>query len=397
MLVAGSVQLLGRPVRLEEVPAPKLTRDYECSNAKLSARLGFIPRRSVVEAVADLLARIDVGRPRRRSPTRATTTSAGSSCCTRSSPRIERVRLRPVSARPRADHRRRRPARLRPRGAARERSDGSSRSREELDVTDDAGVSSAPSRRLEPDVVFNCAAFHNVEVCEHEEDRSFEVNARAVKRLAERCAERGAKLVHLSTNYVFDGTRAGAVRARTTARTRAASTRSPSWPASTRRWPTPRTRSWSASAGPLRPARERLEGRQLRTRAWSRAPASRASCKMVADQRLSPTFTADLAARAGRGGRARARRGPAPHRRRRLLLVRVHRRRSWRSPASRCRSSRWSTTRAPGGADRPLNGVLARPARRRARASPRCAPGATLSRTTWSVSARCRATGLTKP
>ena len=45
---------------LEEVPAPALTRDYECSNAKLSERLGFIPSRSVVEAVADLLERIDV-------------------------------------------------------------------------------------------------------------------------------------------------------------------------------------------------------------------------------------------------------------------------------------------------------------------------------------------------
>jgi nucleoside-diphosphate-sugar epimerase len=60
MLVAGSVQLLGRNVRLEETPAPRLNRDYECSNAKLSDRLGFIPCRSVVEAVADLLASIDL-------------------------------------------------------------------------------------------------------------------------------------------------------------------------------------------------------------------------------------------------------------------------------------------------------------------------------------------------
>ena len=58
-----------------------------------------------------------------------------------------------------------------------------------------------------PAVVFNCAAFHNVEVCEREEDRSFEVNARAVKRLGERCADAGATLVHVSTNYVFAGDR----------------------------------------------------------------------------------------------------------------------------------------------------------------------------------------------
>jgi nucleoside-diphosphate-sugar epimerase len=59
MLVAGSVQLLGRNVRLAETEAPALTRDYECSNAKLAGRLGFLPTRSVVEAVSNLLERID--------------------------------------------------------------------------------------------------------------------------------------------------------------------------------------------------------------------------------------------------------------------------------------------------------------------------------------------------
>jgi nucleoside-diphosphate-sugar epimerase len=60
MLVAGSVQLLGRAVRLDETPAPRLTRDYECSNAKLSHKLGFTPCRSVVEAVSQMLAEIDM-------------------------------------------------------------------------------------------------------------------------------------------------------------------------------------------------------------------------------------------------------------------------------------------------------------------------------------------------
>jgi nucleoside-diphosphate-sugar epimerase len=58
MIVSGSVQLMGHEVRLEEVPALKLQRDYECSNAKLSTTLGFIPRRSVLEAVSDLLEKI---------------------------------------------------------------------------------------------------------------------------------------------------------------------------------------------------------------------------------------------------------------------------------------------------------------------------------------------------
>ena len=59
MIVAGSVQLSGCSVTLEEVPSLTLTRNYECSNAKLSTTLGFIPRRSVLEAVSDLISRID--------------------------------------------------------------------------------------------------------------------------------------------------------------------------------------------------------------------------------------------------------------------------------------------------------------------------------------------------
>ena len=59
LIVAGSVQLTGRKVELEEVPAPALVRDYECANAKLSTTLGFIPSWSVLEAVTDMLTQID--------------------------------------------------------------------------------------------------------------------------------------------------------------------------------------------------------------------------------------------------------------------------------------------------------------------------------------------------
>ncbi len=58
MIVAGSVELTGHSVSLEEFPAPALTRDYECANAKLSTTLGFIPRRSVLESVSNLLEKI---------------------------------------------------------------------------------------------------------------------------------------------------------------------------------------------------------------------------------------------------------------------------------------------------------------------------------------------------
>ena len=77
--------------------------------------------------------------------------------------------------------------------------------RADLDVTDDAAVESVFAEFC-PTTVFNCAAFHNVEVCEREEDQAFAVNARAVKRLAAQCTAASAQFVHLSTNYVFDGT-----------------------------------------------------------------------------------------------------------------------------------------------------------------------------------------------
>jgi nucleoside-diphosphate-sugar epimerase len=60
MLVAGSVQMMGRSVTLSEQPAPRLTRDYECSNTKLASTLGFQPSRSVVEAITGILSSIDV-------------------------------------------------------------------------------------------------------------------------------------------------------------------------------------------------------------------------------------------------------------------------------------------------------------------------------------------------
>jgi dTDP-4-dehydrorhamnose reductase len=61
-------------------------------------------------------------------------------------------------------------------------------------------------REHRPDVVVNTAAFHNVELCETQPDRAFAVNAFAVDELAAQISRAGARLVHLSTDYVFDGT-----------------------------------------------------------------------------------------------------------------------------------------------------------------------------------------------
>src|SRR6266480_2403342 len=55
------------------------------------------------------------------------------------------------------------------------------------------------------DVLINAAAFTNVDVCETESDRAFLINAEAPGVLANLCGEKGAKLIHFSTDYVFDG------------------------------------------------------------------------------------------------------------------------------------------------------------------------------------------------
>ena len=56
-----------------------------------------------------------------------------------------------------------------------------------------------------PDLILNCAAYTNVDRAEEEEALAFEVNARAPGELALIAAGIGAKLVHFSTDYVFDG------------------------------------------------------------------------------------------------------------------------------------------------------------------------------------------------
>jgi dTDP-4-dehydrorhamnose reductase len=55
------------------------------------------------------------------------------------------------------------------------------------------------------DVLINAAAFTNVDACDTERDRAFRINAEAPGVLAEICNEKEAKLIHFSTDYVFDG------------------------------------------------------------------------------------------------------------------------------------------------------------------------------------------------
>lgn len=76
--------------------------------------------------------------------------------------------------------------------------------RADCDVTDPAAVARALDG-LRPDVVFNPSAYTNVDKAEDERDAAYRANALAPEILARAAARIGAKLVHYSTDFVFDG------------------------------------------------------------------------------------------------------------------------------------------------------------------------------------------------
>jgi dTDP-4-dehydrorhamnose reductase len=226
--------------------------------------------------------------------------------------------------------------------------------RSALDVTDDDAVATAFTD-FAPTVVFNCAAFHNVEVCEREEDQAFAVNVRAVKRLATHSAEAGARFVHLSTNYVFDGTATE--------------------PYDEADAPSPRSiyaisklagehaaLAYAPGALVVRTAGlyglhgSASKGGNFVTRMIARA-REQGSLTVVADQRLTPTFTGDLAA-----GILAAVDADVTG----TLHVTNSGATSWHGFTEAIMElagvdvpvAAGTTTIAPGAADRPLNGVL---------------------------------------
>ena len=77
-------------------------------------------------------------------------------------------------------------------------------SRSDLDITDAAAVTST-IERWQPQAVVNCAAYTAVDRAESDEETAYAVNVEAVAHLAAACANAGAALVHVSTDYVFDG------------------------------------------------------------------------------------------------------------------------------------------------------------------------------------------------
>jgi dTDP-4-dehydrorhamnose reductase len=223
----------------------------------------------------------------------------------------------------------------------------------ELDIADASALARAIDD-AQPDVVINCAAFHNLDVCEAEPDQAWAVNVRAVREMA----QRAPRLVHLSTNYVFDGRREE--------------------PYAEHDLPAPRSvyaltklagehaalaygsRSLVVRAAGLYGVHGSVsKGGNFVQRMLARGRETGA-LKMVADQRLQPTFTVDLAA---------------------AIVDALERDATGVVHLTAADACSWheftvaimelagldvpveavSTTVPPGGVDRPLNGVLARP------------------------------------
>jgi dTDP-4-dehydrorhamnose reductase len=59
--------------------------------------------------------------------------------------------------------------------------------------------------RLDFDLLINSAGLTNVDYCETHEQEAMQINARAVRQLAEICSGKAARMIHFSTDYVFDG------------------------------------------------------------------------------------------------------------------------------------------------------------------------------------------------
>lgn len=73
-----------------------------------------------------------------------------------------------------------------------------------LDVTSKVVVEGF-FRQHQPDVVINCAAYTAVDKAEEEPDKAYLINAEAVNYIAENCLANNTRLIHISTDFVFDG------------------------------------------------------------------------------------------------------------------------------------------------------------------------------------------------
>jgi len=77
--------------------------------------------------------------------------------------------------------------------------------KEEINIVS-AGECKKAVEESNPDIVINAAAYTNVDGCETAREECFAVNAEAIKNIAEACRSKKIRIIHFSTDYVFDGT-----------------------------------------------------------------------------------------------------------------------------------------------------------------------------------------------
>jgi dTDP-4-dehydrorhamnose reductase len=82
---------------------------------------------------------------------------------------------------------------------------------DELDITETAALKKFFEKN-NPDVVINCAAYTAVDLAEQETEKANLINGKAVGNLARVCKESKALLIHISTDYIFDGTLSRPIR-----------------------------------------------------------------------------------------------------------------------------------------------------------------------------------------
>ncbi|HEX4213584.1 MAG TPA: dTDP-4-dehydrorhamnose reductase [Candidatus Dormibacteraeota bacterium] len=171
--------------------------------------------------------------------------------------------------------------------------DATALGREQLPIDDEVLVRRHLAE-VRPEVVYNCAAYNAVDAAEQDPEPAIAVNAAGPENLARGCLEIGARLVHFSTNYVFDGDAAE--------------------PYDEDDRPNPRSRYGRSklegeervlalmpsalvirSSGLFGLQGSAIKGGSFPERILARARAGQ-PLKVVADQRLNPTFTRDLAA-----------------------------------------------------------------------------------------------------
>lgn len=75
---------------------------------------------------------------------------------------------------------------------------------EKLDISDENAVNYEIETKR-PDIIINCAAMTAVDLCEKEKELAYKINSLGPKYLANAAAKTNAKLVHISTDYIYDG------------------------------------------------------------------------------------------------------------------------------------------------------------------------------------------------